>query len=221
MNNINKRGNNLIRKECGVMARSNRICYEGATYHIYERGNNKQEIFLEDEDKECFLGLLRRQKERYDFKLYCYVLMDNHFHLLINTPMNNISQIMHDIKANYAKFFNNKYNRINHLFHDRFKSKIVDRDEYIIILSKYLHNNPVRANIVKTADEYIWSSIKYFTKEIKDKHFIDRDIILNKFSDNIECAKERYRTFMKINNDEKYYPDLNNYIGSKETEKSI
>lgn len=198
------------------MSRYIRTRFEGATYHIYERGNNKQDIFLDDEDRLQFLNILKKHKEKFGFQLFAYVLMTNHIHLLINTPDNNISQIMHGININYVKYFNKKHNRVNHLFHDRYKSKIVDRDEYIIILSKYIHNNPVRSNMVNLPFDYAWSSITFFTKEVLDDDLINYNMILSHFSDNIKCAKERYQKFMQTNNDEKYYPDIYNYVGAKE-----
>src|SRR3990170_8349518 len=144
------------------MARPLRIEFEGAFYHITSRGNLRDRIFFDDKDRETFLEILRRTKERYGYLLHAYALMGNHYHLLIETPKANISQIMQNINTSYTVYVNRKYQRSGHLFQGRFKGIIVDKDEYLIALSRYIHLNPVRAKIVQKLEDYKWTSYKAF-----------------------------------------------------------
>ncbi len=140
------------------MARQLRIEFEGAFYHITSRGNLREDVFFEDRDREKFLEILARTKERYGYLLHAYALMGNHYHLLMETPKANISQIMQNINTSYTVYVNRKYLRSGHLFQGRFKGIIVDKDEYLATLSRYIHLNPVRAAIVEKPEDYRWTS---------------------------------------------------------------
>lgn len=144
------------------MARQVRIEFEGAFYHITSRGNLRGKVFFEDKDKEQLLEILGRTKERYGYILHAYTIMDNHYHFLIETPKANISQIMQNINTSYTVYINKKYRRSGHLFQGRFKAIIVDKDKYLITLSRYIHLNPVRAKIVKMPEDYKWTSYNAF-----------------------------------------------------------
>lgn len=130
------------------MARQLRIEFNGAFYHITSRGNLRERIFFDDGDRRTFLEILKRTKERYGYLLHTYVLMDNHYHLLIETPKANLSQIMQNINTSYTVYINKRYQRSGHLFQGRFKGTIVDKDAYLVTLSRYIHLNPVRAKLV-------------------------------------------------------------------------
>ncbi len=126
------------------MARQLRIEFEEAFYHITSRGNLRDRIFFGDKDREKFLEILQRTKERYSYLLHAYTLMDNHYHLLIETPKANISRIMQNINTIYTVHINRKYRRSGHLFQGRFKGLVVDKDEYLVTVSRYIHLNPIR-----------------------------------------------------------------------------
>jgi REP element-mobilizing transposase RayT len=176
------------------MARQPRMEFPGAFYHIIVRGNQKQDIFVEDQDKIEYLKRLKRYKKECGFILYAFVLMTNHVHLLIETPNKPISKIMHLINFTYTQYFNRKYGKVGHLFQGRYKSFLCDRDEYLLSLVRYIHLNPVRAKLVKGPQEYRWSSYHSYLTEAKD--LIDTDRVLGVFSERILQARRRYRDFI-------------------------
>lgn len=159
------------------MARQERIYFESAVYHITIRGNNKQNILKEDKDKESFLESLAKFKFRFGFKLYGFVLMDNHVHLIIGTNSKvNISKIMHAITLSYSVKFRKKYLYSGYVWQGRFKSNVIDGDRYILECLNYIHNNPVRAGMVAKAEDYLWSSYQFyngFENKVKDYIQID------------------------------------------------
>ena len=179
------------------MPRLARLKEENAVYHVMSRGNNREPIFFCDDDKVRYLETLKRYKEKYQVQIYAYCLMDNHVHVIIDSNGQDISKIVHGINLSYAQYINRTYKRCGHLFQDRFKSKIVDTDNYLLTASKYIHDNPVRAGITKSAIEYKWSSIRIYGGE-KDKHkIIDEECILECFSEDKKRARELYLEYME------------------------
>jgi len=145
------------------MARSARAYYDKAVYHITNRGNNKTPIFRQDEDKEMFLRLINKYKERFLFKLFGFVVMDNHVHLVIQaTELYDISKIMHCINLSFSKRYGFKYDWSGHVWQGRFKSELIETEEYILNCLEYIHNNPVRAGMVDSAADYFWSSYRFY-----------------------------------------------------------
>jgi REP element-mobilizing transposase RayT len=145
---------NIYYKIFCVMPRLPRIEFTGAFYHIIVRGNNKQSIFLDDQDRYKYLGLLERYKKQHGFIIYAYTLMNNHVHLLIETLRTPISKIMQVINFTYTSYFNRKHKKVGHLFQGRYKSYLCDRDTYLLALVRYIHLNPVRAKLAKNPQEY-------------------------------------------------------------------
>ena len=140
------------------MARPLRIEYEDAFYHITTRGNEQKNIFRDTSDREKFLGYLESATERYCAVIHSYCLMDNHYHLFIQTPAGNLSQIMQHINGAYTTYYNIKRKRSGHLFQGRYNALLVDADTYARELSRYIHLNPVRAGVVEKPGHYKWSS---------------------------------------------------------------
>jgi len=138
-----------------------RFVLEHVCYHIITRGNQKQQIFLEPGDFSEFIRRLRRYKRKYGFSLYGYCLMTNHLHI-IGEPKDSqgLAKFMQGLLRSYTSYFNKKYRKTGHLWEGRFKSKIVVKDSYLVDCIHYIELNPVRANMVKTAGEYLWSSHK-------------------------------------------------------------
>ena len=128
--------------------------FEGAFYHITSRGNLRNRIFFDDKDREKFLDILRSTKARYGYHIHACALMENHYHLFLETPKANISQIMQNINTSYTVYINRRHKRSGHLFQGRFKGIIVDKETYLVVLSGYIHLNPVRAGIVKAPEDY-------------------------------------------------------------------
>lgn len=164
-------------------------------YHITIRGIDKQNIFFEDKDKGKFIEIIKDTKEKYNYELYAYCLMDNHVHLVIYDKEEKLSKIMQSIEISYVFYFNKKYDRTGHLFQNRFFSKKVENREYLKMLCRYIHQNPLKAGIAKTED-YKWSS---YQKYIKSNKLVDTKLLLSIFSENIKEAKEEFIKFHNIN----------------------
>ncbi|GMQ58692.1 hypothetical protein AN1V17_30870 [Vallitalea sediminicola] len=185
------------------MARQKRERSKSGIYHIMLRGIDKRNIFLDDEDREKFLNTLLKAKQSGGFSLYAYCLMDNHVHLLIKEN-EEIGNSIKRITVSYVQWHNNKYGRTGHLFENRYKSEVVENENYLLKVARYIHQNPVKANIIKSPAIYIWSSYnKYIDKYYGDNVQLDTENILDYF-DNIEKYEEY---MMKFNTDQclEYY----------------
>jgi putative transposase len=136
-----------------------RLLLENACYHIITRGNHRQEVFLNESDYKQYLVTLKRYKRRYGFLLYGFCLMSNHIHL-IGEPrrLENLAKFMQGLSRAYTAYFNKRYKKVGHLWQGRFKSKVIVKDAYLIDCIHYIEFNPVRANLARTAAEYLWSS---------------------------------------------------------------
>lgn len=144
------------------MARQWRIEYSGALYHVLSRGNGGQDIFNTDDDRTLFLDLLEELVQRFNLEIYAYVLMSNHYHLLLKTLEPNLSRSMQWFGTTYTRKFNLKHHINGHLFQGRFKSIIVENDAYLLRLSCYIHRNPLRAGMVERLADYPWSSYPFY-----------------------------------------------------------
>ncbi len=138
-----------------------RLLLENACYHIITRGNQRQRVFLDEEDYKAYLLRLKRYKKRYGFLLYGFCLMPNHLHL-IGEPKEpqNLARFMQGLSRSYTAYLNKKYRKVGHLWQDRFKSKVIVKDNYLLDCVHYIELNPVRANMVKATSDYKWSSYK-------------------------------------------------------------
>ncbi len=179
------------------MARQLRVEFEGAFYHVTSRGNGRENIFYKKQDKEKFLGILKRTKDRYGYLLHAYALMDNHYHLLIETPKANISQIMQNINTSYTVYINRKYKKFGHLFQGRFKGIIVDKESYLIELSRYIHLNPVRARIIARPEKSKWTSYKAFINKKAGNGMVTTEDTLSYFSEKSDDAVKAYKMFVE------------------------
>ncbi|MBI5740863.1 MAG: transposase [Nitrospirae bacterium] len=178
------------------MARQLRIEFDGAFYHITSRGNLRGKIFFKARDREKFLEILKRTKDRYGYRLHAYALMDNHYHLLVETPKANISRVMQNINTSYTVYINRKYQRSGHLFQGRFKGIIVDKDAYLVTLNRYIHLNPVRAKIVQRPEQFQWTSYRTYINGTSDK--TGHDIVTT--ADTLRCFSERRDDAVKAYN---------------------
>ena len=178
------------------MPRKPRIEFSGAFYHVVSRGNQRQQIFRDRSDFLKFLELLALYKRRYAYSLYGYVLMSNHVHLLIETENIPLSKILQGINQSYTMYFNRKYRTVGHLFQGRYKAIVCDRDFYLLALVKYIHLNPIRANLARRLEAYPWSSHRAYVGERTAAAFVDTDLILRMFSENKIKARTQYRSFM-------------------------
>jgi len=143
------------------MPRIARITIENGCYHIITRGNQKQSVFKEEPDYSKYISLLDKYKKRYRFKLYCFCLMPNHVHLLIQTKEPKaVSMIMKGLNLSYARYFNSKYEKVGHLWQDRYLSKIIHKDRYMLDCINYIETNPIRASLISDIAAYRWSSYR-------------------------------------------------------------
>lgn len=144
------------------MPRNHRKCHKNAWLHIMNKGSNHQNIFLTDDQRYYFLYLLKIAVQRYGAEIHAYCLMSNHYHILIKTPRANISEIMQYIDGNYAAIFNIREKRKGPVFISRYKSIIINSKKYLLDLCRYIHRNPVKANLVQAPQDYPWSSCQFY-----------------------------------------------------------
>ena len=178
------------------MARPLRIEYEGALYHVTARGNERGKIFFTKKDYQKFKEYLADGESKYGFFLHAYVLMTTHYHLIIETPDGNLGKIMHFLNGSYTTYINIKRKRSGHLFQGRYKAILVDKDSYLLELSRYLHLNPVRARMVEKPEDYPYSSYSSYISEMKEE-IVTRNMILTMLAGKREKAGEQYKAFVE------------------------
>jgi len=178
------------------MARKPRIEFEGAFYHVITRGNQRQRVFKDRDDYERYLKILGNYKIQYNYILYAYVLMSNHVHLLIETKEKPLSRILQGINQSYTIYFNKRYGMVGHLFQGRYKAILCEKDAYLLSLMKYIHLNPIRARVVKSLDEYPWSSHRYYIGRMKNEWIVDTEQVLKMFSEDRGRSRRLYRDYM-------------------------
>jgi len=183
------------------MSRVKRIYLEEGIFHILTRGNNKQWVFKDKPDFKYYLDILKRLKKEQPFLLHHYVLMNNHVHLLIETNQKTeLSKLMKRINLLYYNHYKRKYNYAGHFWQDRFKSILVSRDEYLLACGLYIEGNPIRAGLVKKAEDYPYSSFKYYAYGDSDG-LTDRDPFYDNLGkDNGERQKEYQRLILQGDN---------------------
>lgn len=171
-----------------------------SVYHVMVKGISDNPLFKLDEEKDKFLNLIKKYKEIFFFKIYAYCVMDTHAHFIIDSNGSDISRFMHVINQCYAQFYNKKHNRFGHVFGDRFKSKIVDDDRYLITLSGYIHNNPLDLPAHKNnIENYKYSSLGAYTGISNDIYkILDTNFILQQFSYDIANSQKLYRKFVGL-----------------------
>lgn len=183
------------------MARSLRIQYEGAVYHVTCRGNERRDIFRDDDDRRRFLAMLGRSANIYSVKICGYVLMNNHFHLLAETPLGNLSEFMRNFNITYTGYFNRRHKRTGHLYQGRYYSILVDRDAYLSTVSRYIHLNPIRVKELEKATyrqklrlltSYRWSSLPGYLHKSKKEPYVDHSLVLGEHGGDTARARRSY-----------------------------
>ena len=179
------------------MSRPLRIEFEGAVYHVTSRGNAQSDIYLSDEDRETFLAVLAHVVDRFGWICHAYCLMSNHFHLMIETPKGNLSRGMRQLNGMYTQRFNRGHGRVGHVFQGRFKSIVVDKDAYLLELSRYIVRNPVAAGMVKDVGDWPWSSYLATAGEVSPPAFLDVGWLLSQFGRVAGKARAAYIAFVR------------------------
>jgi len=178
------------------MSRPLRIEFKGAVYHITSRGNASQAIFFDEKDFADFLRVLCQVVKRYHFLLHAYCLMNNHYHLLIETPEGNLSRGMRQLNGLYTQRFNQRHQRVGHLFQGRYKAILVDKDNYLLTLCRYIVLNPVRAKIVKDPRDWKWSTYRATAGYDQGIPCLTTDWILSQFGKEQKAASGQYQAFV-------------------------
>jgi len=187
------------------MSRKNRLKAPDAIFHIMCKSISEINLLKDSEDKEKYLLLVKKYKKLYNVKIYGYCLMDNHAHLLIYANGADISKVMHGINFSYAMYFNKKYERDGHLFKDRFKSLIVDNEQYLKTLSLYIHNNPTDiAGFKDCPEKYAFSSLGIYIGKKRDRFgIVDYGFVLSLFGDGVDSSRKNYYSLISGCTDEK------------------
>ncbi len=184
------------------MARPLRIEFPHAHYHVTCRGNDRRRIFGDDDDRHAFLERLRRSLDIYEVKLHCYVLMNNHFHLVADTPRGNLSEFMRHFNVAYTSYFNRRHRRTGHLYQGRFKAILIQPDAWLLELSRYVHMNPVRTprlrrgmapDQVRQLWQYPWSSLGGYVSVRRRKPWVHYDEVLSRTGD----SRQQYGRFVQ------------------------
>jgi len=181
------------------MARPLRIQYNGALCHVLSRGNAGEHVFKDPKDRLTFLDIIGNASERFSLDVFAYVLMDNHYHLLLRTNRTNLSKAMQWLGTTYTRRFNNRHHRNGHLFQGRFKSIIVENESYLVQLSCYIHRNPLRAKMVERLIEYSWSSYPAYAYGKRVPEWLNMSLILNRSNskDKHKAYREKVQRYAK------------------------
>ncbi len=187
------------------MPRSARKKSVSGIYHVIVRGINRQDIFHEEEDYLKYLEAIERAKSIGKFEIYGYCLMSNHVHLLLHEKEETLELIMKRIGVRYAWWYNKKYDRVGHVFQDRYKSEPIEKEEYLLSVLRYIHNNPVKAQLALAAEEYKWSSCKsYYEQYEYPADITNTAFLLGLFAEDEKIARYRCKEFMKQENHDKF-----------------
>jgi putative transposase len=174
-------------------------------YHVMLRGNEKKNIFMDEDDKQRFIETVNRMKQEKRFYLHAFCLMDNHIHLMISEGEEDIAKVMKRITVSYVLYFNKKYKRVGHLFQDRYKSEVVADDYQVLTLARYIHQNPVKAGMVKKMQSYRWSSYTgYVNEDSPIAKILDTETIFGILSEDKRKAKDLFSLYMKKENTDSF-----------------
>ena len=176
------------------MSRPLRIQFPGAWYHVMNRGARKQVTFQDDSDRKDFLSLLKAIHHRYQIEIHAYCLMGNHYHLMVRIKLPNLSQAMRHLNGVYTQRYNKRHNIDGPLFRGRYKAILVDAEDYLLRLSRYIHLNPVSDGFVNKPEDYPWSSYRYFTVQPSNPSWLNIDETLSRFG--ADLKREAYGAFV-------------------------
>lgn len=178
------------------MARPLRIEFAGALYHVTSRGDGQEAIYLDDNDRDTYLDVLADVQQRFNWTIHAYCLMSNHYHLLIETPDSNLAKGMRHLNGVYTQKFNRHHKRTGHVFQGRYKAILVQKESYLLELSRYIVLNPVRAQMVIRAKDWPWSSYRATAGFVEASKWLTTDWVLSVFSRRKKTAIEKYRRFV-------------------------
>ncbi|MBK1621624.1 addiction module toxin RelE [Lamprobacter modestohalophilus] len=179
------------------MARPLRIEFAGGLYHVTSRGDRREAIYHDDEDRQMWLNLLGEVCDRFNWRCHAYCQMTNHYHIVIETPDANLSKGMRHLNGVFTQKINRRHGLIGHLFQGRFKAILVERDAYLMELARYLVLNPVRAGMVLVAEDWAWSSYRAMAGQVPAPDWLQTDWLLGQFANERSQAQVRYADFVR------------------------
>lgn len=179
------------------MARPLRIEYAGALYHVTSRGDRREDIYHDDEDRVIWLEIFASVCERFNWRCHAWCLMDNHYHVLVETAEGNLSKGMRQLNGVFTQRSNRRHGKVGHVFQGRYKAILVDADSYLLELSRYVVLNPVRARMVNDAQDWRWSSYLEMTGEAAAPEWLDTDGLLAHFGSNRAEAVRKFCDFVR------------------------
>ena len=179
------------------MARPLRLELAGSIYHITSRGDRREAIYDNDEDRETWLEIFGNACKRFNWRCHSYCLMDNHYHIVIETAEANLSKGMRQLNGVYTQYYNRKYGRAGHVFQGRYKGILVERDEYLLELARYVVLNPIRANMIKNIETWKWSSYQGMIGEKPAQLWLETGWTLGQFSKQRKRAIGKYIDFVR------------------------
>jgi len=179
------------------MARPIRIEYAGALYHVTSRGDRREDIFVDNEDRLIWLDIFAQVCSRYNWRCHAWCLMDNHYHIVIETIEGNLSQGMRQLNGVFTQKTNRRHSRVGHVFQGRFKAILVQKDAYLLELARYVVLNPIRAGVVSDMLDWKWSSYLAMIGGVTCSEWLERDWILNHFGGSRKVAVINYENFVR------------------------
>lgn len=178
------------------MARPLRLELAGALYHVTSRGDGREDIYLDENDRLMWLEVLGQVCQRFNWRCHAWCQMSNHYHLVLETPEANLAQGMRQLNGLYTQRFNRAHERVGHVFQGRYKAILVEKDTYLLELARYVVLNPVRARMVRSARAWSWSSYRAMTGAEAAPAWLERDWLLGQFATQRRRAIERYVEFI-------------------------
>lgn len=179
------------------MARPLRIELAGGLYHVTSRGDRREDIYFGDDDRLAWLDILGAVCKRFNWAVHAWCQMDNHYHVVVETPEGNLSQGMRQLNGVYTQYVNRAHDRVGHVFQGRFKAILVERDAYLLELARYVVLNPVRAKLVKRPEQWAWSSYRATIGEADRPPWLHTDWLLRQFGSRRSRAMEKYVEFVR------------------------
>lgn len=187
------------------MARTKRLLYDGAVYHVVQRGHNKDRLFKNVKDYEVFKGFVRRYKGKFAFDIYHYCLMSNHFHMLLKVCSGiTLPKIMHGITQSYSYYYRKVHKRSGYVYQNRCKSFLIEDDSYLLECGRYIERNPLRAGIVKDPLHYYWTSYDFYAKGVSDDIITENPL----YSGMGKTSDERQRCYRDYTLEERPYEKI-------------